>query len=345
MTGQAPTPLLSAGRVIAGRYELVEPIGEGGMGVVYRARHLAMDRPVALKVIHPSTRGNTDAVKRFRREMKTTSRINHPNVIRVTDFGETEEGQFYLAMELLHGETLRARMDREGKLPVTDACRIGQQILGALGAAHAEGIVHRDLKPENIMLVPVYGQPDQVRVLDFGIARFVEGSDETSSSLHVTLAGMFVGTPHYASPEQISGDPIDGRADLYAFGVLFYRMVTGQLPFDTDGHTLKVLRMHLNSPVVPPTEVDPALPPWIDGVVARLLAKYPDERPAHAEEVMAELDQGSTPAPAPDRQAAPEAQSRGQMALIVGSATVAALVAAGFGWLLGYLSGTAPPLP
>ncbi len=269
------------GQVFDGRYEIISRIGEGGMGVVYRARQIAMDRPIALKVLRASRQTQEAAIARFLREMRTTSRIRHPNVVNVFDFGETEDGEFFLAMELIEGETLKERLDRVGTLSIDEASAVSLQILGALGAAHKEGIVHRDIKPENIMLLEMYGESDQVRVLDFGIARFVEGHEDEGH--RVTRTGSFVGTPHYASPEQAVGDDLDGRSDLYAFGVLLYRMVTGRLPFDAPGKPLRVLRMQMTErPPLPSSVATVSIPEWFDGLVMTLLEKFPEERPDSA---------------------------------------------------------------
>jgi len=295
-TYSPPDPLV--GKLFDDRYEVVEKIGEGGMGAVYKARQLAMDRMVALKVIHPEQVHDETVVKRFYREMKTTSRIAHPNTVSVYDFGKSEDGTFFLAMELLNGQSLAARLD-EGPMPIEQAIPIANQILKALSAAHAEHVIHRDLKPENIMLLEVYGDTDQVRVLDFGIATFAATSDEAPSA-RVTASGIMVGTPSYVSPEQIGGEELDARADLYSFGVLFYEMITGTLPFYDPERPLRVLQMHMTEMPKRPSKVaEQEVPAWLDDTVMHLLAKYPDDRPESAEAVSRVLEDPSSAKPLP----------------------------------------------
>jgi serine/threonine protein kinase len=286
-TYKPPDPLV--GKLFDDRYEVVEKIGEGGMGAVYKARQLAMDRMVALKVIHPDQQADETVVKRFFREMKTTSRIAHPNTVSVYDFGKSEDGMFFLAMELLKGRSLADALD-EGPLPVEQAVPIAAQIMKALSAAHAEHVIHRDLKPENIMLLEVYGEANQVRVLDFGIATFASSSEEAPSA-RVTASGIMVGTPSYVSPEQIGGEELDHRADLYSFGVLLYEMVTGILPFHDPERPLRVLQMHMTEiPKRPSVVAKQTIPSWLDDLIMQLLAKYPDDRPQSAEDVVRVLE-------------------------------------------------------
>jgi serine/threonine-protein kinase len=295
---QLKDPLV--GKLFDDRYEVIEKIGEGGMGSVYKARQVAMDRMVALKVIHPDHRADEIVTKRFFREMKTTSRITHPNIVSVYDFGEAD-GELFLAMELLDGVALADVLD-EGAMPLERALAVAGQILKALSAMHAEHIIHRDLKPENILLCEVYGEPDQVRVLDFGIATFASTSEEGPAN-RVTASGILVGTPSYVSPEQIGGEDMDARSDLYAFGVLLYEMVTGRLPFHDPQRPLRVLQMHMTEvPQRASAVADGDIPAWLDDLLLRLLAKYPDDRPASADEVVRLLEAPVEPAP----EAAPE---------------------------------------
>jgi serine/threonine-protein kinase len=318
-TYEKPDPYV--GKLFDGRYEVVELLGVGGMGAVYKARQLKMDRMVALKVIHQHLAEDETVVKRFNREMKTTSRIGHPNVISVFDFGQADDGEFYLAMELLNGESLQDRINRVSHLPVNDAVGIGIQVLKALSAAHKEHVIHRDLKPENIMLTELYGDRDVVRVLDFGIATFSTNSGE--SNARVTASGIMVGTPSHVSPEQISGETLDHRSDLYGFGVVLYQLVTGRLPFQDNERPLRVLQMHMTAIPETPSNIAPQpVPSWIDQLILRLLSKYPDQRPASADEVIASLEQGlasihaptdrplaHTPEPAPPLALEPQATS------------------------------------
>jgi len=217
------------GQVIADRYHVVKKLGEGGMGQVYLAEHVKMGRRSAIKVMNPSMVHDPDAVARFNREAANASRITHPNVCAVYDFGETPDGLIYLAMEFIEGEPLTDILERDGALETARAVHIFQQVADALQAAHDLGIVHRDLKPDNIMISRGKGGRDVVKVVDFGIAKAVGGDD---AGQKVTKTGLVVGTPEFMSPEQLSGDRVDGRSDLYALALVFFRMLTGKLPFE-----------------------------------------------------------------------------------------------------------------
>ncbi len=287
-----PDPLV--GQLFDNRYRVLRRIGAGGMGAVYEATQVAMNRPVALKVLLPGQH-REEVVKRFKREMDTSSKLAHPNIVRVYDWGSAPDGSFFLAMELLHGESLKARLAR-GPLPVDTAMSIALQMLRALTAAHAENIVHRDLKPENVMLCTVHGEKDQVRVLDFGIAIFGPGSDEPSA--RITATGMLVGTPTYISPEQIGGENLDGRSDLYSFGVVLFEMLVGRVPFEDKDRPLRVLQLHMTeTPRAVSMAAQQPIADWIDRLVARLLAKYQDDRPANAQAVLDEILTHHNPEP------------------------------------------------
>ena len=217
------------GQVIADRYHVLKKLGEGGMGQVYLAEHVKMGRRSAIKVMNPSMVHDPDAVARFNREAANASRITHPNVCAIYDFGETPEGLIYLAMEFVEGEPLTDVLAREGPLPLTRAAGIFLQVADALQAAHDLGIVHRDLKPDNIMLTSGRDGTDIVKVVDFGIAKAVAGGGDNSQK--VTKTGLVVGTPEFMSPEQLSGDPLDGRSDVYSLALVLFKMLTGALPF------------------------------------------------------------------------------------------------------------------
>ncbi|HLQ59386.1 MAG TPA: serine/threonine-protein kinase, partial [Gemmatimonadales bacterium] len=217
------------GQVVADRYHIVKKLGEGGMGQVYLGEHVKMGRRSAIKVMNPSMVHDPDAVARFNREASNASRITHPNVCAIYDFGETPDGLIYLAMEFIEGEPLTDLLEREGALPVPRATDIFLQTAEALQAAHDLGIVHRDLKPDNIMLTRRKSGDDTVKVVDFGIAKAV-GGDQPGQK--VTKTGLVVGTPEFMSPEQLSGDNLDGRSDLYSLALVFYRMLIGKLPFE-----------------------------------------------------------------------------------------------------------------
>jgi len=219
------------GQVLADRYHIVKKLGEGGMGQVYLAEHVKMGRRSAIKVMNPSMVHDPDAVARFNREAANASRISDSHVCAIYDFGETADGLIYLAMEFVEGEPLTELLRREGALPVARAADIGIQVAAALQAAHDLGIVHRDLKPDNIMLTRSRDGADAVKVVDFGLAKAVGGE---GGGQKVTRTGLVVGTPEFMSPEQLSGDKLDGRSDVYSLGLVLFNMLTGTLPFPAD---------------------------------------------------------------------------------------------------------------
>ena len=272
------------GRTVAdGRYEVVRQIGEGGMGAVYLARQVTMDRMVALKIIRADAVKSPDAAARFQREMKLTAKIEHANTIRVYDFGEIE-GQLYLTMELLRGRSLGAVLAEAGRLPLDRIVRIAAQMARALQAAHSEGVVHRDLKPDNVMLIEQYGEHDVVKVLDFGIAKSLE-----DGQVGMTEAGAVVGTPRYLSPEQAKGTAIDTRSDLYSLGVMLYEMASGRVPFDTPSLT-GLLVAHVTEVPAPLTQIMPDANPGLAALVDELLRKDPADRPQSAKAVELRLE-------------------------------------------------------
>ncbi len=278
--------------LLSGRYQIESFLGAGAMGKVYRAEHVLMKKTVAVKVLHPEMMHNAEVVKRFQLEAQAAGNIKHPNVCTATDFGLTEQGDSFLVMEYLDGETLQTTLRSFGRLPLVRAIHITKQICAALEQAHSEGIVHRDLKPENIMLIERDGDPDFVKLMDFGIAsvRMEKGNDSTTTTARLTQAGMVYGTPHYMSPEQVVGAEIDHRVDLYSVGVMLFEMVTGKLPFDSDS-LVRLMSMHITETVPLPSSVcaDARLPAALDTLVLKLLAKAPDDRPQSADEVRAEL--------------------------------------------------------
>jgi serine/threonine protein kinase/Flp pilus assembly protein TadD len=271
------------GRTIAdGRYEIIRLLGEGGMGAVYQARQVAMDRMVALKLIRPEVVTSRSAVARFKKEMLVTAKVEHPNTIRVYDFGETE-GQLYLTMEYLDGASLRQVIDGVGRVDLKRIVRIGTQVAKALGAVHERGLVHRDLKPENVMLIESYGEPDFVKVLDFGIAKSLD------DDVNLTGTGRPIGTPAYMSPEQAMGAAVDTRTDLYALGVMLYRMASGRMPFNAPTAASMLLAQATEAPT-PVLTLAPDTSPPLAALVMQLLDKDPAQRPATAGEVVARLE-------------------------------------------------------
>ena len=217
------------GQLIAGRYRVIEPLGQGAMGRVYLAEHVKMERRCAIKVMSPELVSDADAISRFNREATNASRIQHPNVATVYDFGESADGLVFLAMEFVPGEALSRICDREHALPAARAANIARQVADGLDAAHDLGIIHRDLKPDNIMIAQAKDGRDIVKIVDFGIAKGTQQGAAGREAL--TRTGVVVGTLQYMSPEQLGGDPIDGRSDLYALGCMLYEALTGQVPF------------------------------------------------------------------------------------------------------------------
>jgi eukaryotic-like serine/threonine-protein kinase len=263
------------GGVVAERYHILKKLGEGGMGAVYLGEHVKMGRKSAIKVMSAQMANDAEAIARFNREAANASRINHPNVCAIYDFGETPDGLIYLAMEFIEGGSLGNVLDHEGALPATRAAAILSQTADALQAAHDLGIVHRDLKPDNIMLARGRDGADVVKVVDFGIAKAMTGEEGQK----VTKTGLVVGTPEYMSPEQLSGDVLDGRSDIYSLALVYYRMVTGTLPFDADNAQEMMIKRLTDEPRSLGT-VRPELgaPPALETAVRRALARMPGER-------------------------------------------------------------------
>lgn len=271
------------GKVLAGRFRIVERIGQGGMGCVYQALHIEMDRPCAIKLLLPLAGDQESARARFRREAKMSSRINSPNAVTIYDFGEAEAGQFYLAMEYIEGESLATVLNREKLLPLGRVLNITDQIARALSAAHALGIVHRDLKPANIMLTRKDGG-ELVKVLDFGIAKTVTDDDNDK----LTLTGCMVGTPTFMSPEQVLGDPIDSRSDIYSLAIMVYQMLSGSLPFAGE-NAQTVIMKRLHDAPIPLRAAAPFLTPEIEQAVMRGLEREPSKRITNVEQFAASL--------------------------------------------------------
>jgi serine/threonine protein kinase/tetratricopeptide (TPR) repeat protein len=296
-TASAPTmPLLLAklgvGQLLAHRYEIVAPLGQGGMGAVYRVRDRELGEDIALKVLKPEIADVEGALDRFRREVKLARRVTHPNVARTYDLGHFE-GIRYLTMELITGVPLSKRMHGR-RMPLADVLRIAAEIARGLSAAHAAGVVHRDLKPDNVMIADVSGNArstpqgaslipssdarfagERIVLTDFGIARLTEGAPRDSS---MQTVGIAVGTPAYMAPEQLEGRELDGRADIYAFGVLLFEILTGELPFKGDTiYALAAARLAGNVP--DPRSIDPTIPEPIARLVRDSLARNRDDRP------------------------------------------------------------------
>jgi serine/threonine protein kinase len=279
------TALPREGDLIGGKYRIVRLIGEGGMGTVYEAHHEHLGSAVALKFLHPDLQQSPALVARFLQEARVSASIKSPHVTHVIDVDQTPEGAAYLVMELLEGESLELRMERQMPLPLALAVDIGLQILSALEAAHARGVVHRDLKPDNVWLSPTPAGP-YVKLLDFGIAK-LKSTDEFREVN--TRPGSVMGTPAYMAPEQaISADQVDARADLYSFGVILYEMLSGRHPVDSED-AREILEKLIRGDVRKLATANPTVPAALASLVDRLVAPNPDQRPATAALVRAEL--------------------------------------------------------
>ena len=280
------------GVTVGGRYRIAGRIGIGGMGAVYRAEHTMMRRDLAIKVLLPELSGKEEFARRFEREAESASRLAHPNIIAVTDFGHTNEGSLFLVMEFLAGESLSAAISG-GPMPLPRALNILRQMLRGLEHAHAAGVIHRDLKPENIMLVERDGKRDVVKILDFGIAKVTQPQ---SGGEALTQAGVIFGTPEYLSPEQALGEAVDARADIYAAGVIFYEMLAGRRPFESEDK-VKIISMHLSHAPPRVRDVNPTVdcPAPLEQVIMQTLDKSRENRFATATAFLRALDDAESP--------------------------------------------------
>ena len=290
-------PELLIGMTLSGRYLIERLIGEGGMGAVYQAEHTHMRKRLAVKVLHPEMSRLPEVVARFEREAMAAAHIDHPNIAAATDFGKLDDGSFFLVLEYVEGRSLR-EVIAEGPLELGRAIHVARQIASALGRAHALGIVHRDLKPENVMLVTRDGDPDFAKVLDFGIAKVPIGAivgDSTQSGPALTQLGMVYGTPEYMAPEQALGQEVDARADLYALGAIMFEMIAGTRPYERESK-VTLLGMHVTAPIPKMAEraPDAKVPPVIEAIVARLLAKESKARFADSKDLVDALDEAAS---------------------------------------------------
>ena len=275
-----------AGLTLAGRYTLGRLVGQGGMGSVYQAADLQMSgRTVAVKVLAPHLVSDETQVARFEQEARAASQLRHPNTISVIDFGRSTEGYIYMVMEFLTGETLTSLL-RRGRVETTRALYMMRQVCKSLAEAHAQGIIHRDLKPDNIFICEIYGEKDFIKVIDFGIAKFLDAGGQA-----LTQAGKMFGTPRYISPEQAQGLPLSASSDLYALGVILFEMLAGRAPFVAED-PIAVAIKHVQEPPPSFAEVAPGsdVPEELDHLVFKLLAKTPEQRFATADEIVRALD-------------------------------------------------------
>lgn len=279
---------LSPGQTVAGRYTITQKLGEGGMGAVYLATQQPLGRQVVLKVLHSALQGAEEATVRFESEAHAVSRLNHPNIVTIYDFGSTDDGTLFIAMEYVQGTTLHAVM-RHGPMQTERAQFFVASIARALAEAHAHGVVHRDLKPENIMLCETATEGTTLKVLDFGIAK-MQGSEENTGR-QLTEQDVIIGTPGYMAPEQIQGQDVDARADLYCLGVIWWELLIGRPPLTAES-PVHVLVKHISEPIPPPSQVNPQLKGWTpeaESILMRMLSKKPEGRPGDGGELGKEL--------------------------------------------------------
>jgi serine/threonine-protein kinase len=292
------TPLREVGAwtegfLVRGKYRILSKLGQGGMGTVYKAVHVAFDEMRALKVMSPDLLSDQLFVKRFVQEAVITRKLQHPNAVRVEDIDEAEDGCPFIVMEFIEGQSLRSLIQEQGSIPVPRVCSIAKQVAAALDAAHGLGMVHRDIKPDNIVLLQT-PHGEQAKVLDFGIAKIKESRLGSSGGLTLTGTGVVIGTPQYISPEQAMGkrgDQLDGRSDLYSLGVVMYQMLAGELPFKADT-TMEMLLAHLQKPPKPLKDLRPELqiPDSITQIVMNLLEKDPAARPSSARVLIEQIE-------------------------------------------------------
>ncbi len=285
----SPSPELeiSIGSVLDGRYRIDAILGVGGMGRVYRAEHTGIGRPVAIKVLHSDLNRNREAAQRFQREAIASGRLDHPNIVNVSDFGVVDDGPCYLVMEVLEGESLGARLERERRVPWREAIELLRGVLLGLRHAHERGVVHRDIKPDNVFLTRKDGDL-VVKILDFGIAKLFAGNADDPAS---TRAGITVGTPAYLSPEQAVGGEIKPASDLYSATILLFEMISGRAPFE-DKDPLAMLGAHVSRepPRIGEVAPDVAVPAALEEVIQRGLIKTSADRIGTADAYLAELD-------------------------------------------------------
>jgi serine/threonine-protein kinase len=266
------------GDQLGGRYELLSRLGEGGMGVVYKARDLELDDVVALKMLKPGALVDAEQLERLKDEIRLARKITHPNVLRTFDFGELM-GRPFISMEFVRGVTLRDLLTQSGRLPYSAGLRIARQFCAGLAAAHETGVLHRDIKPENLILE----QGGNAKLMDFGIARPVQRNAPGN-----TQPGMFVGTPSYSAPEQLTGQEVDPRSDIYSTGVMFSEMFCGELPY-SGGNTMEIYMAQLQQEPRRPSDIWPEVPAELEVIILRCLARNPDDRFQSAAELGAAM--------------------------------------------------------
>ena len=310
-----------SGQTIAGKYYLDKKIGSGAMGSIYKGKHLDLNKAVVVKVLHAHLVSDDEQIKRFKREARAASQLNHPNVVSIYDFGHTHSGLAYIVMEYIEGEDLRRILYNEGNLDPIRTIKISLQVLSALAEAHAAGIIHRDIKPENIMISQTMTGEEVAKVLDFGIAKLQDMSIQGSIAVK-TATGTIFGTPEYMSPEQITGKPLDPRSDLYSYGITMYEMLVGSLPFEGKG-LLEIADKQLREPLPSIREKVPECPKELEDFIVKLTAKKREDRwqsaiEAHdrLEEILHQLESGHT-----EKSSLPSAENTSQKGIESGQST------------------------
>ena len=281
-------------RMITDKYRLDRLLGRGGMGAVYEATHIELERVVAVKLLLPDFTADVEALERFRREARAAARLNHPNVADTYDYGSLPDGGAYIVMELVEGQTLRERMNEGGALPFGEAIMVARQVAKGVAAAHRNGITHRDLKPSNIILTRDHDEHVLAKVVDFSVAKLKEG---TTSGTALTATGSLIGTPRYMAPEQCADNKTDERSDIYSLGVILYEMIAGRPPFDGPTTTAIAIK-HIQEPPPPIEQLRPDVPVGLRNLIMQSLAKSPSERPQTAQEFGSRLDEAALELPA-----------------------------------------------
>ena len=303
---------LGPGAVIRGKYKILEELGRGGMGVVYRARHMVWNEDKAIKVLLNTE--TPELAKAFLGEAMVLRRLQHPNIVRVEDVDRTEDNLSFVVMEFIEGESLRARMERVGAMAPRDALQVAAQVCAALTAAHEIGVIHRDIKPQNILFARQADGSESVKIIDFGIAKVREDANLGVSGMLTNATGYFLGTPEYSSPEQakgVRGSELDGRTDLYSLGIVLYQMVTGKLPFEADT-PVGMLVQRLHAKPIAPDQVRSGIPANCSLIVMKALEQDRDNRFRTAAEMRGSIEAAlafreSRPLPAPAPQPPPPA--------------------------------------